>query len=65
MTPTAGAAAPAIRGRRLFQSDDDYPHIVPIARLFGLSGNVTTTQNTVLRNQPYAARNVPVAIVCV
>jgi hypothetical protein len=37
---------------------------VPVGRLFGWSANVTTTQNTVLRNQPYAARNNSVAIVC-
>ena len=47
-----------------FEVTMTYPHIVPIARLFGLSGNITTTQNTVLRNQPYAARNTSVAIVC-
>jgi hypothetical protein len=41
-----------------------YPHIVPVGTWFGWSGNVTTTQNTVLRNQPYAARNTNVAIVC-
>ena len=47
-----------------FQVTMTYPHIVPVGRLFGWSGNITTTQNTVLRNQPYAARNNSVAIVC-
>jgi Flp pilus assembly pilin Flp len=47
-----------------FEVTMTYPHIVPVARLFGMSGNVTTVQNTVLRNQPYAARNNSVAIVC-
>jgi Flp pilus assembly pilin Flp len=47
-----------------FEVSMTYPHIVPIARLFGLSGNITTTQNTVLRNQPYAARNVSSAVIC-
>ena len=41
-----------------------YPHIVPVGKLFGWSSTVTTTQNTVLRNQPYAARNKSVAIIC-
>ena len=41
-----------------------YPHIVPVGRLFGWSDNVTITQSTVLRNQPYAGRNTSVAIVC-
>jgi Flp pilus assembly protein TadG len=40
-----------------FEVTMTYPHIMPVAKLFGWSGNVTTTQNTVLRNQPYAARN--------
>jgi Flp pilus assembly protein TadG len=47
-----------------FEVTMTYPHIVPVARLFGWSGNVTTTQNTVLRNQPFAARNNSVSIVC-
>jgi len=41
-----------------------YPHIVPVGRLLGWSGNVSVTQNTVLRNQPYAGRNNSVAVVC-
>jgi Flp pilus assembly pilin Flp len=47
-----------------FEVTMTYPHIMPVGKLFGWSGNVTTTQNTVLRNQPYAARNNSVAIVC-
>jgi Flp pilus assembly protein TadG len=47
-----------------FEVTMTYPHIVPVARLFGWSGNITTTQNTVLRNQPFAARNNSVTIVC-
>jgi Flp pilus assembly protein TadG len=37
-----------------------YPHIVPIANFLGSnwSNDVVITQNTVLRNQPYAGRNV-------
>lgn len=34
-----------------------YPRIVPVGEFFGWSNNVTINQNTVLRNQPYAARN--------
>ena len=47
-----------------FQVTMTYPHIVPVGRLFGWSNNVTITQSTVLRNQPYAGRNTSVAIVC-
>ena len=48
-----------------FEVTMTYPHIVPVGRLFGWGTNVTTTQNTVLRNQPYASRNVPVpATIC-
>ena len=47
-----------------FEVTMTYPHIVPVGRLFGWSSNVTTTQNTVLRNQPYAARNTSVVTVC-
>jgi len=47
-----------------FEVTMTYPHIVPVGKLFGWSGNITTTQNTVLRNQPYAARNNSVSIVC-
>ena len=47
-----------------FEVTMSYPHIVPVGRLFGWSSNITTTQNTVLRNQPYAARNNNVTIVC-
>jgi Flp pilus assembly protein TadG len=44
-----------------FEVTMTYPHIMPVAKLFGWSGNVTTTQNTVLRNQPFASRNNAVA----
>jgi len=47
-----------------FEVTMTYPHIMPVAKLFGWSGNVTTTQNTVLRNQPFAARNNSVTVVC-
>jgi Flp pilus assembly protein TadG len=47
-----------------FEVSMTYPQIVPVGRLFGWGSTVTTTQNTVLRNQPYAARNNSVAIVC-
>jgi Flp pilus assembly protein TadG len=47
-----------------FEVTMTYPHIMPVGKLFGWSGNVTTTQNTVLRNQPYAARSNSVAVVC-
>jgi Flp pilus assembly pilin Flp len=40
-----------------------YPHIVPMANFLGSqwSNDVVITQNTVLRNQPYAGRNQAVA----
>ena len=41
-----------------------YPRIVPVGNFFGWSDNVTINQNTVLRNQPYAARNTGVSIRC-
>ena len=47
-----------------FEVTMTYPHIMPVGKLFGWSGNVTTTQNTVLRNQPYAARNTAVSVIC-
>jgi Flp pilus assembly protein TadG len=46
-----------------FEVTMTYPHIVPVGRLFGWGSNVTTTQNTVLRNQPFAGRNTTVAAV--
>jgi len=42
-----------------FEVTMTYPHIMPVGKLFGWSGNVTTTQNTVLRNQPFGSRNAP------
>ena len=47
-----------------FEVSMTYPQIVPVGRLFGWGSTVTTTQNTVLRNQPYASRNNSVAIIC-
>jgi hypothetical protein len=47
-----------------FEVQMTYPHILPVGKLFGWSANVTTTQNTVLRNQPFAARNNSVVTVC-
>lgn len=47
-----------------FQVTMTYPHLVPVGRLFGWGSNVTTTQNTVLRNQPYAGRSNSVVTVC-
>ena len=47
-----------------FEVTMTYPHILPVGRLFGWGSTVTTTQNTVLRNQPYASRNTSVTIVC-
>ena len=41
-----------------------YPHIVPVGRLLGWNDNVTITQNTVLRNQPFAGRSTGAPIVC-
>jgi Flp pilus assembly pilin Flp len=41
-----------------------YPRIVPVGNMFGWSDTVTIDQNTVLRNQPYAARNTGVSIRC-
>jgi Flp pilus assembly pilin Flp len=41
-----------------------YPRIVPVGNFFGWSDNVTINQNTVLRNQPFAARNSGVSILC-
>lgn len=42
-----------------FEVEMTYPHIVPIGNFLGngWSDNVTITQNTLLRNQPYAGRN--------
>lgn len=34
-----------------------YPRLFPVGSFFGWSDNATITQNTVLRNQPYAGRN--------
>ena len=42
-----------------FEVEMTYPHIVPIGNFLGngWSDNVTITQNTILRNQPFAGRN--------
>jgi Flp pilus assembly protein TadG len=47
-----------------FEVTMTYPHIVPLGTFMGWSNNVTITQNTVLRNQPYAGRNNTVTVVC-
>lgn len=47
-----------------FEVTMTYPHIVPVGKLLGWTGNVTVTQNTVLRNQPYAGRNNSSAVIC-
>jgi len=47
-----------------FEVTMTYPHILPVGQLFGWGSNVTTTQNTVLRNQPYAGRSTSSAVVC-
>ena len=41
-----------------------YPHIVPVGRFLGWNSNVVITQNTVLRNQPFAGRSTGAPIVC-
>jgi hypothetical protein len=41
-----------------------YPHIVPLGKFLGWTNNVTITQNTVLRNQPYAGRSTGVVVRC-
>lgn len=44
-----------------------YPHIVPIGNFLpgaGWDENVEITQNTLLRNQPYAGRNTGVTVRC-
>lgn len=47
-----------------FEVTMTYPHIVPLGRFLGWSNNVTITQNTLLRNQPYAGRSTGAPIVC-
>ncbi|MEA3047224.1 MAG: hypothetical protein QOJ53_1556 [Sphingomonadales bacterium] len=47
-----------------FEVTMTYPHIVPVGKLLGWSGDVSVTQNTVLRNQPYAGRNNSTAVIC-
>lgn len=47
-----------------FEVTMTFPHIVPVGSLLGWSNNVTITQNTVLRNQPYAGRTNTTSIVC-
>jgi Flp pilus assembly protein TadG len=47
-----------------FEVTMTYPHIVPVGKLLGWNNNVTITQNTLLRNQPYAGRNTSVGVVC-
>jgi Flp pilus assembly pilin Flp len=49
-----------------FEVEMIYPHIVPIGSFLGgtWSDDVTITQNTLLRNQPFAGRNTGVTIRC-
>jgi Flp pilus assembly protein TadG len=47
-----------------FEVTMSYPRIVPLDRLLGWDENVTITQNTLLRNQPYAGRSNSTTIVC-
>jgi Flp pilus assembly protein TadG len=47
-----------------FEVSMTYPHIVPVATLLGWNNNVTITQNTVLRNQPYAGRVNTTTVIC-
>lgn len=48
-----------------FEVEMTYPSLFPIGSLFGWDDDVTITQNTVLRNQPYAGRNASAGmIVC-
>jgi Flp pilus assembly pilin Flp len=47
-----------------FEVNMSYPRIVPLDRLLGWDENVTITQNTLLRNQPYAGRSNSTTIVC-
>ncbi len=49
-----------------FEVEMTYPHIVPIGSFLGngWSDDVVITQNTLLRNQPYAGRNTGVTVRC-
>jgi Flp pilus assembly protein TadG len=47
-----------------FEVTMSYPRIVPLDRLLGWDEDVTVTQNTLLRNQPYAGRSNSTTIVC-
>lgn len=49
-----------------FEVEMTYPHIVPIGSFLGGGWNddVVITQNTILRNQPFAARNTGVTVRC-
>lgn len=49
-----------------FEVEMTYPHIVPIGSFLGGAWNddVVITQNTLLRNQPFAARNTGVTVRC-
>lgn len=57
------------RGRNSTGGSDDivryqvtitYPRIVPLGGFMGWSNNQTVTQNTVLRNQPFAGRSITI-----
>ena len=47
-----------------FEVTMTYPHIVPLGTFLGWNNNVTITQNTVLRNQPYAGRTNSATVIC-
>jgi Flp pilus assembly pilin Flp len=47
-----------------FEVNMTYPHIVPLGHFLGWTDDVTISQNTVLRNQPYAGRSNTSTIVC-
>jgi Flp pilus assembly protein TadG len=47
-----------------FEVTMTYPHIVPVGKLLGWTNNVSVTQNTVLRNQPYAGRTNSTTVIC-
>jgi Flp pilus assembly pilin Flp len=48
-----------------FEVTMTYPRIVPIGGFIpGWDNDVTVTQNTVLRNQPFAGRNTATTVVC-
>jgi Flp pilus assembly pilin Flp len=47
-----------------YQVSITFPRIVPIGGFLGWSDTETITANTVLRNQPFAGRNISTVIIC-